>query len=228
MLRVGRAGFFLIATGALMVIHVHGRNRVPPLVEIGDISPRMNFSTVRVEGVLADNARPLRDGVGFYAIDDGTGTLAVFLADAPPGLLRKAGSRVSATGSLAIGAGPQIRLRVASADCMVFLDPSGQAPSHGLAAITVERKGERVTVRGRVARSWHPPPGSKAPRKLVLRDDAGTLDAIYWLDEPIPAAVGDDVEVRGSIDDYKGTVQLRIWRAEDVRVLESLLLDPPE
>lgn len=201
----------------LLWFQAHRSRQTPPLIQIGAITPRMNFSAVRVEGVLEADARRLGNGAVFYAINDGTGILPVFLEDGSGAMLARRGSRVAATGYLGVGAGNDIRLRVRSVDRLAV--EVGKVPSGDsvFATITRDLKGERIVVCGRVRNVWAPKPGSRAPHRIVLEDASGSMDVVHWLDEAPAVKVGDVLRISGSVDVYRNRVQIRVWDAGGIR-----------
>jgi DNA/RNA endonuclease YhcR with UshA esterase domain/DNA-directed RNA polymerase subunit RPC12/RpoP len=217
-LKVLRSSAVAVAIAGLLLLHLYARNRELPIVRIGDISPVMNFASVRIEGVLESDARKLRSGSVLYVVDDGSGTIAAFANDMPDGRLPLAGSPVMISGSLSVGAGNEVRMRAQAIE--VSVDDSIAVAGTKLAEITADRKGERMTVVGRVSRVWAPQAGSKSPFKIVLADGGGTLEVVHWLEEPPVVVVGSTIEVSGTIGVYKDKVQLKVWEAADIRALE--------
>ena len=196
-----RATAFVIMVSGLSLASLYASRREPPLVRIGEIKPVMNFSTVRVQGIIESEARALRDGVVLYFITDETGSLPVFLNRAPEGKLLKAGSRVAATGCLSVGAGNRVSMRVQ--------DP-GQ--------IEVLEHTAPTTVRGQVAEVWSPPSDSRAPYRIILNRPEGRLEVVHWFAPDHQVVVGDRVEVKGAIGFYKGRMQLKVREAGDVHL----------
>lgn len=195
-------------------------HREPPFVLVGEIKPIMNFSTVRVQGILSSDARKMQSGEVLYMLDDGSGKLPIFLSLAPEAELPKQGRRVTAEGILSLGAGNTARMRVQSAEQIMLaplLPMEEVIATQRLADITAERKGERLTVYGQVSSVWTPRPGSKAPHKITLTDPSGSLVVIHWFAPHRAVALGDVLEVRGSVDLYKSQPQLKVWEADDIR-----------
>jgi hypothetical protein len=222
-LRVLRTSALLVGVGGLFLLQLYAKHRELPLVAIGDISPAMNFAMVRIRGVLESDARPLRSGAVLYVVDDGSGTIPVF-ADTPPvAPLPMAGSRVLVSGNLSVGVGDGVRMRARSAEHVVVeVAPEGgsEPAQRRLSEVTVDRKGERMTVSGRVSKCWEPKDGSRSPFKIVLEDPSGTLDVVHWLKAAPPIATGDRIEVAGTVDVYREKPQLKVWHAGDFRILE--------
>jgi len=218
-LKVLRISALAIATIGLFLLHLYATHRELPLVRIGEITPMMNFASVRVEGVLESDARRIRSGSVLYVVDDGTGTIPVFF-DRPAGeKLPKAGTRVSVAGNLGVGAGNKVRM---SGQTIELLPGAVEAkePELKLSDITPEQKDARMTVYGRVSKVWKPRPGSKAPYRIVLSDSSGSLDIVHWFVPKLPVAVGDELEIRGTVGVYKDKVQLKVWEAGDIHPLE--------
>jgi DNA/RNA endonuclease YhcR with UshA esterase domain len=219
-----RLCIFAGVLGALVLIRIQIARHDPPFVEIGSIRPSMNFSTVRVKGILESDARSLRGDQVLYRIDDGTGTLSVFLKQPPSGKLPKAGSRVSATGNLAVGAGNAVRMSVFSAD-EITIDAAERLeafPSESrISDITTELKGTRMTVYGTVSSVWNPPPGSRAPHRIALSDPSGSIDVVHWLDPERIIAIGDQLQIKGTINEYKGRLQLKVWSTADIQPVQA-------
>lgn len=219
-LKVLRLSAVVVAFGGLCLLHLYARSRELPVVRIAEISPVMNFANVRIAGTLESGARKLRSGSVLYVVDDGTGTIAVFADSASEGgSLPPGGSRVEVSGNLSVGAGNEIRMRAHRVDVVAPGAVNGEGEA-SLSSIAAARKGERVTVCGRVSKVWRPDRGSKAPHKIVLADGGGTLEVVHWLEEPPIIVAGDRVKVSGTVGVYKDKVQLKVWETGDVVSLE--------
>ena len=224
-LRFLRTMAVVVAVGGLFLLHLYAAHSELPLVEIGDISPVMNFASVRIAGTLESDARKLRSGSVFYVINDGTGTLPVFLNPIPEGRLPRTGTRVVATGSLSIAAGNKVRMRAQSVEA-IGVPAEAFVSELKLSDVSAEQVGNRMTVCGRVSKVWKPRPGSKAPHKMVLEDTSGSLDIVHWFVLEREVSVGDELEIRGSVALYKGVVQFKVWEASDIQPLEKKSTDP--
>ena len=121
-----RYASLLLAVLGLAFLYLSTTRRDIPLVRIADITPLMNYASVRVAGALVEKPYVKReDGVvGYIAftIDDGSGRLRV-TADgrvartlAGRRTLPGAGSQVGAAGSLSVPAEGMARLRLQAAD----------------------------------------------------------------------------------------------------------------
>lgn len=87
-----------------------------------------------------------------------------------------------------------------------------------LADISASRQGERITVVGQVSDIWEPA-GTRAPHTLILRDDSAALEIVHWLKNLPRVDIGDSVECTGTVDLYRGGLQLRLWTPKDLQVL---------
>ena len=196
-----RTTLFVLVVSGLSLASLYASRRESSLVRIGDIKPIMNYSTVRVQGILESEARALRDGTVLYLLADETGSLPVFLNRAPEGKLPKAGSRVAATGRLSVSADNRMSMRV-----------------HGPGQIEVLENATPTIVRGRVAEVWSPPPDSRAPYRIILDRPEGRMEVVHWFMPEHQVVVGARVEVKGTLGFYKGRMQLKVRAAEDIRL----------
>lgn len=87
--------------------------------------------------------------------------------------------------------------------------------------------GSTVRVRGRVE-SLHPPrPGTRIPWQLQVREEDAAVKVVYWeavagqLAAVRTPQVGDAVEVTAPLEEYRGQLQLRVGRAEQIRLLSA-------
>lgn len=87
-----------------------------------------------------------------------------------------------------------------------------------IANIRASRRGERITVVGRVSDIWESA-GKRAPHTIILRDGSGALEIVHWLKHPPRVEIGDSVECTGTVDLYRGGLQLRLWTPRDLQVL---------
>jgi len=102
-----------------------------------------------------------------------------------------------------------------------------QAPTTGempgsdlmLANIRASMQGDRITVIGKVSDIWEPA-GQRAPHTLILRDGSGVLEIVHWLKQPLGVDIGDSLQCTGTVDLYRGGLQLRLWTPNDLQVLK--------
>lgn len=86
------------------------------------------------------------------------------------------------------------------------------------ADITASMQGDRVTVAGRISDIWKSA-GKRAPHTLILRDGSAALEIVHWIKSPLPVDIGASVECTGTVDLYRGRLQLRLWTPKDLQVL---------
>ena len=214
-----RTALFVSGILAVIFLQLYFSRREPPLIRIGDISPMLNFSTVRVQGLLVADARRLRSGSVFYRVNDGSGILPVFLIRPPEEELPRAGQRVTIEGNLSVGAGYNRRMHVFS-EAQVLLEPERPVKKRAedilCSEVTAQQEGMDLSVWGRVSRVWVPRTGTKAPYKIILTDASGALEVIHWLGSNQGVTVGDELQVRGRVELYRGKVQLKVWEPSGI------------
>jgi len=87
-----------------------------------------------------------------------------------------------------------------------------------LADIDSCRPGERITVQGTVGDLWEPA-SKRAPHTVILRDQSGSLEIVHWLADPPGIAIGNSVECTGTVEIYRGQLQLRLWSKNDLHLI---------
>lgn len=95
------------------------------------------------------------------------------------------------------------------------------SPLVRLADVASCHQGDRITVTGWVSDIWEPA-GKRAPHTVILRDQSGVLEVVHWLQPPLRISIGDSVECIGTIDLYRGQLQLRLWNISDMNRLASV------
>ena len=80
-------------------------------------------------------------------------------------------------------------------------------------------QGDRITVIGKVSDIWDSA-GQRAPHTLILRDGSGVLEIVHWLKQPLGVDIGDSLQCTGTVDLYRGGLQLRLWTPNDLQVLK--------
>jgi DNA/RNA endonuclease YhcR with UshA esterase domain len=147
------------------------------------------------------------------------------------GHLPRCGDQVDVTGSLSVSADQEIKLRMQSADQLLLrrknVSIANSAPRVSLSDITVAHKGRPVAVVGKLKSIDVPGLGSKSPYVLRLEDNGAELAVIFWEDVfqglenklPIP---GKFISARGKVEVYRDKVQLKVWAADDLCVVESM------
>ena len=84
--------------------------------------------------------------------------------------------------------------------------------------INVLENAAPTIVRGQVAEVWSPPSDSRAPYRIILDRPEGRLEVVHWFAPEHQVAVGDRVDVKGTIGFYKGRMQLKVRHPGDVRL----------
>lgn len=233
--RVLRLASVILAFAGLVLLYLYSINRDIPVVKVSDIAPTMNFAYVRIAGEVTRDAYVFKSGGFIFNIDDGSGEIAVMggraQADAldADGRLPRHGDYVEVTGSLSVSADQEVRLRMQSADQLVLRRQRQASTASArvcLADITADQQGAAVTVSGVLKTIDIPPPGSKAPYVLMLEEDGEERPVVFWNDVfqalekkfPMP---GKRLRVRGRVDVYKGSVQIKVWDAADIQEVDG-------
>ncbi|MEI8205271.1 MAG: hypothetical protein WCG03_00170 [Kiritimatiellales bacterium] len=235
--RVLQYASLVLAVAGLALLYLFSVNRDIPLVRVSDITPTMNFAYVRMAGEVTRDAYVFQSGGMVFDIKDGSGEITVMGGRAQAqaleasGKLPRRGDRIEVTGSLSVSADQAPKLRIQSANQLVLnrkrtaVVPAEEARVR-LAAVTAAHKGDQVTVAGTLKSVDVPGPGSKAPYALTIAEDGAELVIIFWedvfqgLDKKLPIP-GKLISARGRVGIYKDAVQLKVWEAGDLRVMES-------
>lgn len=221
--RFRRVGW-LVGVGVLLLVW---SMREAKLVPVDQITPSMNFHTIRVRGTLASNARRQRDGTLYFLLHDGSAKLPVFVFKPDHFTLLLAGDTVSATGKLNVNPELEPSLRIFSASQIAVEYPKEPLPESAvpIGDLLEEQVGKKISVCGRVRKIRVPTEGSRAPWEIYLRDHSGTLPVIYW--KKVAAGLsgqtfseGDRLIVSGRLDRYREQLQLKVFASEDIRQME--------
>ena len=140
LLRLLRYAALALALIGLFFLYLMARHRNMPVVKAGEISPMMNFATVRVVGKLARKPyTAYEDGQVDYLsflVDDGSGKVRVQAYGdvarllVASNLLPRVGTMVDVTGSIKVSAGKAPRLRLlSSSQVRVGDEPAGKTGS---------------------------------------------------------------------------------------------------
>ena len=141
---------------------------------------------------------------------------ATALTSAP---LAAGGTIVTATTVTANVAAAAVQAVVGGAPAAAGITPLG--------AITADRKGQTVTVRGTVL-SARKPRTDTAPYVINLQGtDGGTLDMVFWKDtadqlKPTQQVnVGDQVQATGEVNEHRETLQLKLAGPDSLKTQKS-------
>ncbi len=235
-IQILRYASLVLAFAGLILLYLYSINRDIPTVRISKITPTMNFATVRVVGNVSRDAYIFNSGGVVFNLHDGSGEIAILGGRAQAEALRQIGNlprrgdRVEVIGSLSTGADQEVKLRMHSADQMT-LQRKKKVRSHAppcimLSDITPAQKGDQLSVKGLLKEISIPPPGSRAPYVLTLEENGVELAVIFWdrvfqgLEKKLPIP-GEMIRATGRVDLYKNTLQLKVWEAVDLRVVDE-------
>lgn len=220
-LRVFRIASVLLATAGLALLWAAARRSDIPVIRISEIQPTMNFAYVRIEGVAASDTRVFRDGDRVsalrFAVDDGTGTIDVRASRdragqlVGEGRLPRAGDRVRLAGSL----------NVSADSASIWLQDPGQFHLErqeeepvALASLSLADVGRNVFLSGEVVSVAEPPPGSRAPWRVRLRDASGEAETVFFeeaargLSDPGALGPGSRLSGTARIGEFRGSLQM--------------------
>lgn len=236
--RVLRYASLVLAVAGFVLLYLFSVNRDIPFVRIGNITPTMNFAYVRIAGEVTRDACIYNSGGMVFNVKDGSGEIAVMGGRAQSetlkssGKLPRRGDHVEVAGSLSVSAEQEAKLRLQSASQLVLnrkrtaTVPFAASSLRRLADVTAVQKGGQITVAGILKSIDVPGPGSKAPYILTIEEDGAQLavvfreDVFQGLGEKLPMP-GKRITARGRVDVYKDVVQLKVWDAGDLRVIEA-------
>jgi len=235
-IRMLQAFSLLLAVAGLLLLYLYSVNRDIPTVRVAEITPVMNFAYVKVSGKVTRSTHLFKSGGMVFNLHDGSGEIAVFggrtQAEAleKSGKLPRRGDRVEVAGSLGVSADREVKLRMQSADQLILRRKRAARthllPRISLSKVTPEQKGDTVSVIGTLKAITLPRPGSKAPYVLTLEEKGTELVVIFWdnvfqeLEQKLPI-LGKTLHVCGRVDLYKGTLQLKILNAADLREVDE-------
>ncbi|MCK5844871.1 MAG: OB-fold nucleic acid binding domain-containing protein, partial [Victivallales bacterium] len=112
----------VLAVGGLILLYLYSVNRDIPTVRVSEITPTMNFATVKISGKVTRDAYIFKSGGVIFNLHDGSGEVAVMGGRAQTealetaGKLPRRGDRVEVAGSLSVSADREVKLRMQSAE----------------------------------------------------------------------------------------------------------------
>jgi DNA/RNA endonuclease YhcR with UshA esterase domain len=235
--RILQYASLVLAVAGLVLLYLFSVNRDIPLVRVSDVIPTMNFAYVCMAGEVTRDAYVFQSGGLVFDMKDGSGEITVMGGRAQAqaleaaGKLPRRGDRIEVAGSLSVSADQAPKLRLQSADQLILNRKRvAAAPAMEncvrLADVTAAHKGEQVTVAGTLKSVDIPGPGSRTPYVLMITENGAELAVIFWedvfqgLDKKLPMP-GKLISARGRVSVYKDAVQLKVWEAGDLRVMES-------
>ena len=235
--RVLQMASLVLAVAGLILLYLYSVNRDIPTVRVADVTPTMNFAYVKIAGNVISDAYIFKSGGVIFNLHDGSGEIAVMGGRAQAEALKNAGKlprrgdRVEVAGSLSVSADQEVKLRMQSAEQLTLCRKrtvSASAVSRILLSdITPAQKGDTVSVVGMLKKISIPRPGAKAPYALTLEEGGVELEVIFWdevfqgLEKKLPT-LGKTISARGRVDLYKEKLQLKVWEATDLRVVDEV------
>lgn len=221
------AAVFLSIVGLILLYWMAISSKIQT-VNIGDISPTMNFAYVRIEGrvtgeprVFKENgkARSLR-----FDVDDGTGEIRVSAYQTQArelleqDILPHAGDHISVAGSLSVSADDRLMLRIQVANQVTLT----RVEAHPIPINQLTPESGSVQIDGIISTVLAPKPGKKQPWSVLIFDETGSVPLSFWedvytgiqaKDRLIP---GQPIQLRANVTVYKGKVQLNLSSADDL------------
>jgi len=230
-LRTLRSAALFAALGGLFLLHLYALQSEIPLIRIADIKPTMNFAFIRIQGTVKQDAKLTKSGGMFVPMEDGSGTISVFLGKPQTedltraGIFPHAGDRIIVAGTLNVDADRDITLRVQSAG-QVEIEPM-EVSKIAVSEIYSLKDHVPAQVEAEVGTVTPPPEGSRAPWTVEIKDDSGSICVVFWqdvfekLENKLQLRSGSAIRVRGIVTSYKGRKQLSVSRAEDIELSEG-------
>ncbi len=237
-IKVLRYASLVLAVAGLILLYLFSVNRDIPAINIGSITPTMNFACVRITGEVVRDAAFSKAGGLVFTVKDGSGEITVMSSRVQAQTLKTAaklprrGDRIEVTGCLSVSAGQDVKLRMQSSEQLVLNRKRTSAVPSAVscikpAEVVAAHQGEYVAVHGVLKFIDVPGPGVKTPYVLTLEEGGVELAVVFWddvfqgLEQKLPIP-GKRISARGCIEVYNGIVQLKVRDVGDLRVVESL------
>ncbi len=121
---------FILAIAGLLFLWLAARRLQPQNVSLGDLSPAMNYATIRVSGEVTRTPRAGREpGSLGFTIREGEHRLRIFAnASAAPQQAPERGTLVSVTGNLKFSAGRDPIMFVRKPEHIQIMEINGTEP----------------------------------------------------------------------------------------------------
>lgn len=216
------------ATVGLFLLYLYSMGREVPVVRVDEITPAMNFATVRLVGEVVRSPVYLSSGALLFEVDDGSGRITILVDRVHlPELLAaetlpERGDRIDLTGSLSVQAERGMRVRLSNPrGVRLFAAPRQPPLDVSIRNLAPALEGRVVQVSGRLVTVRVPGPGSRAPTVLVIDEDGETAEVILWNDLlqalgnqlPLP---GRRITVTGPVRIFRGSLQIQLNRVRDL------------
>jgi DNA/RNA endonuclease YhcR with UshA esterase domain len=95
-----------------------------------------------------------------------------------------------------------------------------------ISSLTHDSLRQEVTIVGKVANA-RKIPGDNSPYILTISDNTGSIDVVFWvaladrLSDAQKAEVGDKVKITGELGEYRGNLQIRLEKPENLKTEKS-------
>ncbi|MBU0679310.1 MAG: hypothetical protein KJ626_14520 [Verrucomicrobia bacterium] len=231
----------LLGTVGLGLLYLMSIHKDIPIIEVGSISPTMNFAYVRVAGTVSADARITQEGNAVksvrFIIDDGTGEIPVTAfrqkgqALVDSGLIPRVGDKVIATGSLSVSA-DRIALWLQAPEQLEIEHAGVQKVTFD--EIVPELAGSRIQIDAAIVKFTEPPEGVKRPWVILITDGENYDEITFWSDTADQfedfSRLERGVNIRAivSVGTYRGKTQLKLSQAADIEFLNEQTIQVPE
>jgi DNA/RNA endonuclease YhcR with UshA esterase domain len=217
-LKALKFGSLAVAIAGVFLLYLAARGIEPPVVRVRDLRPGMNRSFVRIDGRVDGNPRTLDSGTVMFTLDDGTGKITVFVDDDVAKELRAAkklpanDDAVSVAGYLAHKKDRPWIINVNAPEHFSRRSGAVQARRVPIKDISRDLLGQLIEVEGTLGEV-----NRKIKGVVVFRiEQDGTGVDVKVFDKTFGALVsrletrgsGTEVSVRGTVEEYKGRLQL--------------------
>jgi RecJ-like exonuclease len=216
----------VLALGGLALLWFTATHIKIPVVRISDINARMNNAVVEVKGKVTKVSTSGRDGI-FFTVDDGSGEVR---ASAFRGLekMRETGNVPVVGDEVSVVGNVQVTERYGTS-LMINIPTRVKVTPKALEEITIDKvtlanKGKAVEVVGEIVAIKR----FKTTTILVIGDATGTTDSpifgneigrIKDVDKVI--RVGNEIKLKGSVDEYRGRPQIKARDVAEIEVLKK-------
>lgn len=97
-----------------------------------------------------------------------------------------------------------------------------------LEEMTTDMKGREIETEGSIVSYWKPDEGSKRPAKLMIEDGNCKRPVVFWSSvadelDPNTTQTGARVLVRGIVDVYKDTPQIKVKYADQIQIISPAI-----
>lgn len=209
-------------TGKVTSFNASRSERAPNKLVVKDATGEISVAIwPDVMGEIAEASRPKKDADVTISgvVREFQGTKEVHVRESQD--VKLAGGASAGTAAAAAASAAHAAAVAAPAQA-----PAASGGDTAIGTITEAQKGNVVTIAGEVM-SVREPNNDRAPYVVKVRDASGTVDVVYWKDtadkmtEPQKPTRGAMVRVKGKVDDFRGTIQIRVEDATGIQTRTS-------